>query len=266
MNTVVRGPDRPGAEPLLLIHGLGSRWQVWSPVLDTLAAQFEVHALDLPGFGSSPQADGPATVPALVGHVREYLAANGIDRPHVAGNSMGAGIALELGRSGDARSVTAFSPIGFWNTPERLWCQGALRTVRGISRHARPAVPALARNPLTRAALLGLCYAKPAALAVQDILDDVDALAGATGFAEAVDSFGRYRPTEAGHLATIPTTIAWGNRDALLPYPTQHRRARALLPTAKHVTLPGCGHIPFSDNPELCARTVRATAAATCVS
>ena len=41
-------------EPLVLIHGIGSRWQVWEPVLDRLAAERDVVALDLPGFAASP--------------------------------------------------------------------------------------------------------------------------------------------------------------------------------------------------------------------
>ena len=39
-------------EPLLLIHGIGSRWQMWEPVIGALAAHHEVIAIDLPGFGN----------------------------------------------------------------------------------------------------------------------------------------------------------------------------------------------------------------------
>ncbi|MGH3322118.1 MAG: alpha/beta fold hydrolase [Streptosporangiaceae bacterium] len=45
-----------------------------------------------------------------------------------------------------------------------------------------------------------------------------------------------------------PVTVAWGTRDLLL-VPRQARRARALLPHANHVWLPGCGHVPMSDDP-----------------
>jgi pimeloyl-ACP methyl ester carboxylesterase len=41
-------------EPLVLIHGIGSRWQMWEPVLEGLVAHRDVIALDLPGFGVSP--------------------------------------------------------------------------------------------------------------------------------------------------------------------------------------------------------------------
>ena len=50
-------------EPLVLIHGIGSQWQVWAPVLDRLEAERDVVALDLPGFADSPSP--PPGTPAL---------------------------------------------------------------------------------------------------------------------------------------------------------------------------------------------------------
>ena len=56
---------RAGEGPaLVLIHGIGSRWQVWDPVLRQLASERDVIALDLPGFGASPMPP-PGTPPGL---------------------------------------------------------------------------------------------------------------------------------------------------------------------------------------------------------
>ena len=41
-------------DPLLLVHGLGGDRSTWTPVMDSLAAGFDVIAPDLPGFGASP--------------------------------------------------------------------------------------------------------------------------------------------------------------------------------------------------------------------
>ena len=41
-------------EPLVLIHGIGSRWQVWSRCSTGWRRERDVIALDLPGFGASP--------------------------------------------------------------------------------------------------------------------------------------------------------------------------------------------------------------------
>ncbi|HCU52375.1 MAG TPA: alpha/beta hydrolase, partial [Micromonosporaceae bacterium] len=62
---------RGSGSPLVLIHGIGHRWQAWEPVLDELAEHHEVLAIDLPGFGKSPVPDGgmPPDMAATVASV-----------------------------------------------------------------------------------------------------------------------------------------------------------------------------------------------------
>src|SRR3954451_20504712 len=96
---------RGGGPPLVLIHGIGSQWQMWEPVLDRLPRESEVIAVDLPGFADSPPRPGAPSVEALAEAVTHFLDELGLERPHAAGNSLGGGVALEMGRQGDARSV-----------------------------------------------------------------------------------------------------------------------------------------------------------------
>ena len=108
-------------EPLVLLHGIGHHRQAWDPVVDILATEREVIAVDLPGFGASPALpDGLAydlsTTNTVLAALFEAL---DLDRPHVAGNSLGGLLALELGRGKLVRSVTALSPAGFWTQAER---------------------------------------------------------------------------------------------------------------------------------------------------
>ena len=87
-----------GAPTVVLIHGIGHHWQAWRPVIDLLAGEFEVIACDSPGFGrSQPLTPGiRPTVAAYADAFELFFAELGLGRPHVAGNSMGGGIALEL--------------------------------------------------------------------------------------------------------------------------------------------------------------------------
>src|SRR5690242_12748905 len=102
--------DRTGSgPPLLLVHGLGLCKEVSRPVVPLLAREREVVALDLPGFGESPP--GAETVEGLARDVAAFADEIGLERPHVAGNSLGGGIALALGAMGRARSACALSPI-----------------------------------------------------------------------------------------------------------------------------------------------------------
>ena len=80
-----------------------------------------------------------------------------------------------------------------------------------------------------------------------DFLGDTFALRDADAFGRVLRSGARYhyrgRPS-------VPTTVAWGAKDRIL-LPSQAREARRRLPTATHVELPGCGHVPMIDDPDL---------------
>src|SRR6185437_13745056 len=87
-----------------------------------LSPEREVIALDLPGFGAAPSLppEVEPTALALAEALRDQLDAQGVERPHVAGNSLGAWVGLELGRIGAARSVTCLSAAGLRIPPLRL--------------------------------------------------------------------------------------------------------------------------------------------------
>ena len=243
--------------PIVLIHGIGSRWQVFEPIIGLLATRHEVIALDLPGFGASPSDDSvEASAPGYARWLASFLSDHGIRAPHVVGNSMGGGIALELARNGHASRVTAFSPIGFWRQPGRVWCQVAVSGIRELCRHAPRLVERLTEPALTRGALLGAFYGRPARVSPHAAIADVRGLIGATSFPAACRAFSAYRFLDDDRIRRVPVTIAWGTRDVLLTYRTQSRRARAQLGWARHVALPRCGHLPFHDDPYACASTI----------
>lgn len=250
--------DRRGhGSPVLMVHGLGSRWQCFEPVIDRVAAHREVIAVDLPGFGLTPPLAGLRPGPrGYAAWLTDWLAAQGIDRPHVVGSSMGGGVALELGRAGVASAVTAFSPIGFYGTPGLHWTRTLLTGLRIAARGGRPVLDRLVEHPAGRAVLLSNMFGHPTRVDPDAARLDLAGLAAGSAFPQARDSFADYRlaaDDELGKLPEIPVTIAWGTRDIVLVHRTQSRRARQVLPGARHVDLPGAGHLPFSDDPDRCA-------------
>lgn len=254
--------DRQGTGPqLLLIHGIGSRKGAWKPVIEQLAGERETIAIDLPGFGDSPPLP-PGTAPtveALTDAVEAFIAEQQLDRPDVVGNSLGGGIALELGRRGAVRSVTALSPIGFWTPVERRTGAAALTVSRLLARHARPLLLRLARSKTGRRVAFNLFYGNPGAKDPEEMAADIEAIGAAPAF-EATLPHTRNHLFHDGEQLQLPVTIAWGTKDRLLR-PRQAERARAALPAARHVPLPGAGHVPMSDDPEGIAALLRTSGA-----
>lgn len=256
--------ERKGAgEPLLLLHGIGHHLQAWHPVADILATEYDVIAVDLPGFGASEPL--PEGVPYDLGTVAPALGALctalGVERPHVAGNSLGGLLALEMARSGLVRSVTALSPAGFWTEGERRYAFGALLAMRAGARALpRPALERLARSAAGRSALTGTIYARPARRSPQAVVEETLALRDATGFEKTLAAGGSVRFT--ADVPGLPVTIAWGTRDRLL-LRRQGVRAKQTVPGARLIRLPGCGHVPMNDDPALVARVILDTARST---
>jgi pimeloyl-ACP methyl ester carboxylesterase len=250
---------RQGAGPaLVLLHGIGLRWQIFAPVIARLATDHDVIACDSPGFGKSPPlpASVTPTISAYADAFQRYFADCDLQRPHVAGNSMGGAIALELARRGAVASATAISPAGFWSDAERRFCQLSLVSLANTPQGARPALEALARTRAGRTALLWQTFGRPTQVPGEIVVQTLRDAWAAPAFAPALAAFDEYTFAAGEQLAGTPVTIAWGNRDRLLPYRTQAPRARALLARARHVTL-GAGHVPFYDDPAVVAETIR---------
>ncbi len=241
---------RTGSGPaLLLVHGIGSSHGSFEPVIDDLAADFTVYAVDLPGFGASELLPGKPTLRALADACAEVVADAGPFA--VAGNSLGGGIALHLALDGRARAACALCPVGFVEGWERVWLHAI---VRSFPVAFKPVVPFADSAPVRK-------------VATSIVLAHGDRITG-DQFRSAAQDAERpgLRPT-AGHALNwrapsvsslpVPVTIAWGDKDRLLLHGPQSARARERMPSARHVTLEDIGHVPMLDDPVLCARVIR---------
>jgi pimeloyl-ACP methyl ester carboxylesterase len=247
--------ERRGAgPPLILIHGIGHHWQAWLPVMDRLAASRTVIAVDLPGFGVSPPLpDGlPYTAESLADAVESFCSLLGVREPHVAGNSLGGYLALELASRGVVRTATALSPAGFWSRAELAYAQAALRAMRASAAAMPPdGLAGMAEDPIGRALFAGLVVAHPSRLSPQALVAGAQALVRAPGFDETLAAFTDVMPPGP---PKVPITIAGGEHDRLL---LRRQAVRAGKWSGQRVKLlQGCGHVPMSDAPELVARVL----------
>ena len=243
-------------EPLLLIHGIGSTWRVWKPVLDRLEASHEVLSVDVPGFGHSaplPAGTEP-TIAAMADSLERALDAVGWDWPHVAGNSMGGWLGLELGRRGRAASVVAISPAGMWTEKERAYSRNALRMQHAIATKIAPHADRITSTALGRSLVMGGVMRRPWRADPDDAAEALRLFAGAPGWDTTLEAMSSDMPRELGSIG-CPVRIVWGTRDTLL-LPRQAGRFVREIPDAELVRLPGLGHVPMGDDPEAAADSI----------
>ncbi|MGZ4649811.1 MAG: alpha/beta fold hydrolase [Kineosporiaceae bacterium] len=262
---VTRAGRPPGEAPtLVLIHGVGAARLVWAPVLAPLSARYDVIVVDLPGHGASPPlpAGADAGCPALASRLAGVLRRLDAPHPHLAGNSLGGWVALELAADGEAASVTALAPAGLRLAPGEP--SPLLRVNRLMARLAGRPGEALATNATVRRLTFASGSTDPAALDPGLARGVARALRGSTGY-EAMIAATRRLTFTRGDRVTVPVTVAFGDRDRILPAPDNQRRG-AVPPGARWVVLPRCGHAPMWDasarTVELIETTTRSAGAA----
>lgn len=251
--------ERAGSGPaLVLLHGLGHRRQGWSAVRDKLTPYRDVISVDLPGHGQSPplRTNGQPPVEAIAAQLAALLSELGLSRPHLAGNSLGGTIALTLAAQGRAASATVLSPAGFPGHGYEFYYDRALfALIRVAARGIRPLVPALSARTAGRALLYTTMVSRPGRVTPEQAQGDVLGFVSAGAAMRAVFA-GPMRFT--GSVPDeVPVTVAWGTSDRVLP-PANALVAQRQLPAARFVTLPGCGHVPMTDDPDLVAKVLLA--------
>src|SRR3954463_13954267 len=142
-----RGGSGP---PLVLLHGFTDTWRTWELVLERLERHHDVLAPTLPGHAGGPRLDGgPVRESLLADAVERSMDEAGFETAHIAGNSMGGYVALQLAARGRARSVVALSPAGGWVPGDESF-QDALphfATAQELLKAALPHVDAIVASP-----------------------------------------------------------------------------------------------------------------------
>ncbi|HWC86592.1 MAG TPA: alpha/beta fold hydrolase [Solirubrobacteraceae bacterium] len=244
--------DRLGTgPPLVLVHPLGGDRRVWDPVLESLAPVRTVIAVDLPGFGASPPLPETPTPAALARALDRFLGQLDLERPHVAGNSLGGWVALELALAGRARSVTAIAPAGLWGAP----LAPKHSVARVLAQVVSPILPVLAATAAGRRALLGSVMVHPDLVPAGAAAHLVRAYASSASFVATNDAM------RAGHFQgldriEVPVTLGWPDHDRLVSRP------KRIPPQVTSRILAGCGHLPMWDAPGQVARLLLVGSAA----
>ena len=244
--------------PLVCLHGFLDTWSTWQLALPALERRYDVLAPTLPGHAGGELLSGKVHEGVLADAVERAMDEAGFEQAHLAGNSLGGFVSLQLAARGRARSVVALAPAGGWRgSQKRDELLDLQRDLYGQLRAAAANADALvaSRDGRRRAtALLTVSYEHiPGELIAHQL-----AAAAASSGAEALLDFasGREWGLDAEAI-TCPVRVVWGAEDKLLPWPSAAARFRdEWLPTADWVVLDGVGHCPQLDVPLVTAELI----------
>lgn len=249
----IRAVERgdPGGPPVVLVHGWGCSAYTFHRNLPALAASgFRAIAVDLKGHGLSdkPLASEEYTVDSLVEHLRDILDAMGLERPALAGHSLGGSLIYHFASRYPERALCLglLSPVGLTGVPlmglYRLLTPAALMT---IVRQVKPRL--VVRLALRRV------YGKRGHFTERDV-EEYLAPSHFPEFALAMrELLHSYDWNVAGHrrLSTVnlPAAGVWGAIDHLV---SADRMAifASLLPQIVLRAIPDAGHIVTEETPD----------------
>jgi pimeloyl-ACP methyl ester carboxylesterase len=175
---------------------------------------------------------------------------------HLAGNSLGGWIAVELARRGRAWTVAALAPAGLEAPPHRIVVIGLNEVLRSAA--VLVAATGLVAGRVARTALLAGLHARPwrlsAAAGAQEVFD----LAGAPAFHATLKATVGAEVASGLDEIAVPVSVLVGTHDLVIGGPSAPSYAAA-IPGAVLQVLPGCGHVPMADDPQLAARAILAS-------
>jgi pimeloyl-ACP methyl ester carboxylesterase len=259
-----RGHRIGSGDPLLLIHGLSATCGVWEPVLPELERSFELLVPTLLGhYQSEPFARGVAPgVETLTDALERELDAAGWDTAHVAGNSLGGWLALELAKRGRARSVVALAPGGGWRpgslAAKRIELMYTLS--RAVGRRLLPAAERLCASRLGRRLLFRQVSAHPERLEPAEAAEAFRAAMECPAYLDLLRAVTRDSVREFDQVR-CPVLLAWPATDRVTPFKRYGRPLDEALPSAELHTLHDVGHVPMLDDPKGVASLIRDFAA-----
>ncbi len=236
-----------GAGPaVLLIHGMGAASHAW----DRLALpDFRLIAVDLPGCGRSEVIDGPQAPNDLAFLLHELMRELGHRTYSVVGHSLGALVGLELAlmRSEQVRAAVLVDAAIKVSPAAHLLNVPLLAEVAAAAGGALPVPRSLIRL------YLHVLFGDPRRITEATI----EAYARTTSnphylqvMVAEVKGLLAWTPGDRVKALRVPTLVAWGERDPFLPVASGERFA-SLLPGARFVAVPGCGHAPPDECPEV---------------
>ncbi len=239
-------------EPAVLVHGLGGQWQNWLQNIPRLAQERRVLALDLPGFGLTPEpADGEISIPGYGRCVDSFCDKLGLGQVALVGNSMGGYVTAEVAIQFPERvsrltlvSAAGISSADALQAPIMTFGRvAAALAANTAARHRR-----LAARPISRHLALALVARHPRLLKADFAYEGFFKGAGKPGFDDALRASLEYDFRDRLPEVKVPTLIVWGEKDSIIPVRDADEFER-LIDDSRKIVMRDTGHIPMAERP-----------------
>jgi pimeloyl-ACP methyl ester carboxylesterase len=221
-------------------------------VLPALERRHDVLALTLPGHAGGPPLAGESSHSALVDAVERAMDEAGFELAHLAGNSLGGYLALQLAARGRARSVVALAPAGGWARGDDSWHEllAVQADLLAAAKAAAPHAEAILSTPEGRRRATQATTVRYEHIPVELLAHNLRGVACCERGLAMIENALRAGWSLDPERITCPVRIVWGTEDKLLPWPSAAARYRyEWLPNADWVVLEGVGHAPQLDVP-----------------
>ena len=241
-------------EPVVFVHGLGGQWQNWLENLPRLAQNRRVVAMDLPGFGLTPEPedDEKITITRYGRWVNELANRLELGKVDLVGNSMGGYIAAEVAIQFPERvsQLVLVSAAGISSAevlPIPILTVGrvaAALAANSVTRYRR-----LAARPVTRHMSLLLVARHPRLLKADLAYEGFFKGGGKPGFDDGLRASLDYDFRDRLPEVRVPTLIVWGEKDSIIPTRDADEFER-LIEDSRKVVMKDSGHIPMAERPQ----------------
>ena len=246
---------------LVLVHGLGSAGNIWKSLVPQLIDNFTVYAIDLPGHGDAPLSEDEEMDPrSLAQAIVDYMVSQvGIESMHVAGNSLGGWIALEMAAVApdNVLSVTALAPAGLWHEqpPRKFPPSLDARILAKISQYF---MKTAYRIPVLKA----IGYKKIThlwqELSYESCRDSVIAMARSKGYMSMWHG-ANGRRFESVVPEKVKLSVVFGDEDLTLP--EEIAQEKSVAPAhSRWIVVDNCAHVIMWNYPILTVDLIKKTA------
>lgn len=248
-------------EPLLLLHGFTLSHHVWHRVVDDLSSDYDALALTMPGHWGGPRLRWrDLGIAGIADGIERELDAIGWDTCHVAGNSLGGQVAFELARRGRARSVAGINPGGGWkhfsSTEFRIGTGFVLQFP--LMALARVFGDLAAASRFFQRPVIANCSHDVSAVDPRDATNVIRAVSHCVVYLPILLAFLRDGPLTGLDRVTVPTSMILAEFDTFFDRDAcMQRFFDELRDDVEEIALPGVGHVPMLENPDLVASALR---------